>query len=125
MLPEPDNWLVGGALPHLSENSIASLVNAAGLVGLCLVLLWIAASLRRAPEATRAWLIPLLLAFAVASQLVPYIGVFPLATLFPIALSLATRPHAAPTGVGERSPAPDSALQHHRGERVAAGGPGP
>jgi len=88
-LPGPDNWLLGGSVPYLSESSVAALVNTAGLLALCLVLIWVAASVARTSVSTREWLIPLLVAFAVASQLVPYIGVFPLGTLFPIVLSLA------------------------------------
>jgi hypothetical protein len=103
-LPAPDNWLFGGAVPHLSESSAAALVNTAGLIGLCLVLVWVAASVARTPASSREWLIPLLVAFAVASQLVPYIGVFPLGTLFPIALSLAARRHA-PDELAARAPA--------------------
>jgi hypothetical protein len=105
-LPAPDNWLLGGSTPHLSESSVAALVNTAGLIGLCLVLIWIAVSIARTPASTRSWLIPLLVAFAVASQLVPYIGVFPLGTLFPIMLSLAARREEAPDELESRAPAP-------------------
>jgi hypothetical protein len=105
-LPAPDNWLLGGSAPHLSESSVAALVNTAGLIGLCLVLIWIAVSIARTPASTRSWLIPLLVAFAVASQLVPYIGVFPLGTLFPIMLSLAARREEAPDELESRAPAP-------------------
>jgi hypothetical protein len=103
-LPAPDNWLLGGSVPHLSESSVAALVNTAGLIGLCLVLIWIVVSIREAPASNREWLIPLLVAFAVASQLVPYIGVFPLGTLFPIAVSLAARRPAAVDELEARAP---------------------
>ena len=106
ILPAPDNWLLGGSVPHLSESSVAALVNTAGLIGLCLVLVWVAASIRAAPGWNREWLVPLLVAFAVASQLVPYIGVFPLGTLFPIVLSLAARRHAGTDQLESRAPAP-------------------
>jgi hypothetical protein len=114
-LPAPNDWLVGGAAPHLSESSIAALVNAAGLIALCLVLIWIAVSVARTSASTREWLIPLLVAFVVAGQLVPYIGVFPLGTLFPIALSLAARRQEVPDELESRAPAPLD-----RGRRGAA-----
>jgi hypothetical protein len=90
-LPTPDNWLFGGAVPTLSESSIAALVNTAGLIGLCLVAAWLVVSLRQTPAPNLEWLVPVVAAFLVAGQLVPYIGVFPLGTLFPILLSLVAR----------------------------------
>jgi hypothetical protein len=88
-LPTPDNWLFGSAVPTLSESSVAALVNTAGLIGLCLVAAWLVVSLRQTPAPNLVWLVPVITAFLVAAQLVPYIGVFPLGTLFPIVLVLA------------------------------------
>jgi hypothetical protein len=105
-LPNPSNWLIGGSEPTLSESSAAALVNTAGLVGLTLVVAWLAVCVSYAEIAIRTWLIPLLAAFLVASQLVPYIGVFPLGTLFPIAVALAARETAVAEEVGSESPAP-------------------
>jgi hypothetical protein len=104
-LPTPDSWLFGGSVPTLSENSVAALVNTAGLVGLCLVVAWLGVCVRQTSAATREWLIPILVAFVVASQLVPYIGVFPLGTLFPIVLSLAACRRAAPKELESLAPA--------------------
>jgi hypothetical protein len=94
-LPGPDSWLFGGNVPTLSESSVAVVVNTAGLIGLCLVVAWLIVCVRQTPARNRDWLIPILVAFVVVSQLVPYIGVFPLGTLFPIVLSLAARRQAA------------------------------
>jgi hypothetical protein len=104
-LPTPDNWLFGGSVPTLSESSVAALVNTAGLVGLLLLVAWLAVCVTRTPVVNRDWLIPILVAFVVASQLVPYIGVFPLGTLFPIVSSLAARRHAV-AEVESAEPAP-------------------
>jgi hypothetical protein len=114
-LPTPGNWLFGGSVPTLSESSVAALVNTAGLVGLLLVVAWLAVCVTRTPVANRDWLIPILVAFVVASQLVPYIGVFPLGTLFPIVFSLAARRQAVAEEVESVEPAP---------ERVVLGGAG-
>jgi hypothetical protein len=90
-LPGPDNWLFGSNIPEHSENSIAALVNASGLVGLGLVIAWLVVCIRWTPPETRRWFVPVLAGFLVASQLVPYIGVFPLGTLFPLLVSQVAR----------------------------------
>jgi hypothetical protein len=90
-LPTPDNWLLGSTSPTHSENSIAALVNAAGLVGLGLIVAWLIVCLRWTPAECRIWLVPVLAAFLFSSLLVPFIGVFPLGTLFPLMLSQAAR----------------------------------
>ncbi len=105
-LPTPDSWLFGSAVPNLSESSVAALVNTAGLISLCLVVAWLVVCVRQTPATNREWLIPILVAFVVTSQLVPYIGVFPLGTLFPIVLSLAARRHAAAKELESLAPAP-------------------
>lgn len=87
----PGNWLFGGSSPTQSESSIAALIGTAGLVGLFLVVAWLVVCLRWTPAATREWLVPVLVGFLFASQLVPYIGVFPIGTLFPLLLSQAAR----------------------------------
>jgi hypothetical protein len=81
-------------------------VNTAGLLSLCLVVAWLVVCIAWMPRANREWLIPLLVGFIVAAQLVPYIGVFPLATLFPIAMSLAVRRDAVAGELGSLAPAP-------------------
>jgi hypothetical protein len=91
-LPRPANWIFGSDVPAHSENSVAALVNAAGLLGLALVVAWVVVSVRASPPATRRWLVPTLAGFLLASQLVPYIGVFPLGALLPLVLSQAARP---------------------------------
>jgi hypothetical protein len=111
-LPDPGNWLLGSNIPEHSENSIAALVNASGLVGLGLVVAWLVVCIRWTPRETRHWLVPVLSGFLFAAQLVPYIGVFPLGTLFPLLLSQAAR-----------SPSPELAISFARREEESAAVP--
>jgi hypothetical protein len=119
-LPTPGNWLFGGSVPTLSESSVAALVNTAGVIGLVLVVAWLAVCVTRTPVANRVWLIPILVAFVVASQLVPYIGVFPLGTLFPIVFSLAARRQPVAEEVESVEPAPERVVLGRAGSLSAS-----
>jgi hypothetical protein len=105
-LPGPDNWLFGSNIPEHSENSIAALVNSSGLVGLGLVIAWLVVCIRWTPPETRRWFVPVLTGFLVASQLVPYIGVFPLGTLFPLLVSQVARRPVPEREVSPAGPEP-------------------
>jgi hypothetical protein len=105
-LPGPDNWLFGSNVPDHSENSTAALVNASGLVGLGLVVAWLVVCVRWTPPETRTWFVPVLAGFLVASQLVPYIGVFPLGTLFPLLVSQVARRPVPEREVSPAGPEP-------------------
>jgi hypothetical protein len=84
-MPAPDNFLVGDAVPKSTENSIAAILGASGIVGLGMFLAWIVLACR-STLAANPWAIPVLAGFFAAALVVPFVAIFPIGTLFALFL---------------------------------------
>lgn len=85
----PVEWLVGADDPSKHENAFGSLLAATGLLGVGLLAAWLLASVLSVRGTSLfAWMGPVVAALVVGSMFVPYLTLFPLASLAVFALGV-------------------------------------